>query len=60
MWRIIADGEFGHVNRNFKERRNPLVHLNDVEFFERYRFPKNVTEDLINTLRPTLERRTNR
>lgn len=58
MWRVNFDvGRDRHVPR-YRERVDPFRSTNDVEFFERYRFPKQIVSDLCDQLDPVLRRNT--
>ena len=63
MWRIEADVAFGQnygVRRLYRVRENPMENVRDLEFQERYRFPKDVVAALVDRLEPALERYTHR
>ena len=65
MWRVFADADAKILNneqniRHFRDRYNPLDSLRDIEFKERYRFPKGVVAELVDILEPALERHTHR
>ena len=59
MWRAAADAHFSRT-REYKNRSNPLENLTEEEFFDRYRFPKDVVIDMCDTLRRPLERASKR
>ena len=59
MWRVAADVHFSR-SREYKHRINPLESLSAEDFFDRYRFPKDVVMDMCDVLRRPLERVSNR
>lgn len=60
MWRIGADVDHDHNLRVYRPRLNVFDDLSDIEFFNRYRFSKEVTAQLCDMLSPNLERDTHR
>ena len=63
MWRVMADIEMDDAEHRFRRSyrdRFQIEDLRDGEFFERYRFTKGIFEELLDILRPALERQTRR
>ena len=60
LWRLDFDDFYNEQSRIYRDRLNPLEELREVEFFERYRFPKSVVCDLCDDFRLNLERSTGR
>ena len=60
IYLAILAGESMKRQRIFRDRINPLDHLDDTALFRRYRLPRHCVLDLIREMEPHLERTTQR
>ena len=62
MWRVEADIHFSGLRkqRRFMDRVDPLAHMSDIDFIDRYRLPKSAVLDLSCELEPFLLHSTRR
>jgi hypothetical protein len=64
MWRVEANIaveeqlQYGGIDvmRTFKQRINPFEQYREGEFFDKYRFPKEIFGELVDILEPSLDR----
>lgn len=59
MWRVEFDANFQTSARNYPERVN-IFDINDADFIDRHRFPKDAVMNICDILRSNLERFTHR
>ena len=59
MWRVEFDANFRTSARNYRQRVN-IFDINDADFLDRHRFPKDAVMDICDILRSNLERFTHR